>query len=168
MTHICASKLGDYLSQCWNIINWILGNKSQWNFSHNLTIFTQEIAFEKCRLESFVHFSRPQCVNSSWPICNIYTYENWIEIIWIVACRLFSAKRLSLHYSDYIMSAMASQITGVSSVYWTFFIWRKSKKTSKLRVSGLCKGNSPVTDEFPAQMASNAEKVSIWCRHHGQ
>ena len=35
---------------------------------------------------------------------------------------------------------------------------RRSRKTSKLRVTGLCEGNSPGTDEFPAQMASNAEK----------
>ena len=38
---------------------------------------------------------------------------------------------------------------------------RRSKKTSKLRVTGLCAGNSPMTGEFPAQTASNAEKVSI-------
>ena len=44
---------------------------------------------------------------------------------------------------------------------------RRSKKTSKLRVTGLCEGNSPVTGEFPAQMANNAENVSIWWRHHG-
>ena len=43
---------------------------------------------------------------------------------------------------------------------------RRSKKTSKLRVTGLCVGNSPVTGEFPAQRASNAENVSIWWRHH--
>ena len=43
---------------------------------------------------------------------------------------------------------------------------RRSKKTSKLRVTGLCTGNSPGTGEFPAQMASNAENVSIWWRHH--
>ena len=43
---------------------------------------------------------------------------------------------------------------------------RRSKKTSKLRVMGLCAGNSPVTGEFPTQMASNAENVSIWWRHH--
>ena len=41
-----------------------------------------------------------------------------------------------------------------------------SKKTSKLRVSGLCAGNSPVTGEFSAQRVSNAENVSIWWRHH--
>ena len=43
---------------------------------------------------------------------------------------------------------------------------RRSKKTSELRVTGLCVGNSPVTGEFPAQMASNAEIVSMWWRHH--
>ena len=43
---------------------------------------------------------------------------------------------------------------------------RKSKKTSKLRVTDLCAGNLPVTGEFPAKMASNAENVSIWWRHH--
>ena len=42
---------------------------------------------------------------------------------------------------------------------------RRSKKTSKLRVTGICE-NSPVTDGFPAQRASNAENVSIWWRHH--
>ena len=44
----------------------------------------------------------------------------------------------------------------------------RSTKTSKLRVTGLCAGNSPGTGEFPAQMTSNAENVSIWWRHHGK
>ena len=35
---------------------------------------------------------------------------------------------------------------------------RRSKKTSKLRVTG--------TGEFPAQRASNTENVFIWWRHH--
>ena len=43
---------------------------------------------------------------------------------------------------------------------------RRSKKTSKLRVAGLCEGNSLVTGEFPAQKASNAKTASIWWRHH--
>ena len=37
---------------------------------------------------------------------------------------------------------------------------RRSKKTWRA-------GHSPVTCEFPVQMASNAENVSIWWRHHG-
>ena len=43
---------------------------------------------------------------------------------------------------------------------------RRSKKTSKLRVTDLCVGNSPGTGKFPAQMVSNADNVSIWWRHH--
>ena len=43
---------------------------------------------------------------------------------------------------------------------------RRSKEASKLRVTGLCVGNSPGTGEFPAQMASSAENISIWWRHH--
>ena len=44
---------------------------------------------------------------------------------------------------------------------------RRSKKTPKLRFTGLCVGNLlPVTGEFPAQQASSAENVSIWWHHH--
>ena len=43
---------------------------------------------------------------------------------------------------------------------------RRSRKTSKLRVTGLCVGNAPVTGEFPAQRTSNAENISIWWCHH--
>ena len=42
----------------------------------------------------------------------------------------------------------------------------RSKETSKLCVTGLWEGNSPVTGEFPAQKDSNAKNVSIWWRHH--
>ena len=40
-------------------------------------------------------------------------------------------------------------------------LFSRSTKTSKLRVTGPCEGNSPGTGEFPAQRASNAENVSI-------
>ena len=43
---------------------------------------------------------------------------------------------------------------------------RRWKKTSKLRVTGLCAGNSPGTGEFPAQMAQLCGNVSIWWRHY--
>ena len=43
---------------------------------------------------------------------------------------------------------------------------RRSKNSSKLRVTGLCVVSSPVTGEFPTQMASKAENVSIWWHHH--
>ena len=64
------------------------------------------------------------------------------------------------HYNDVIISAMASQTISLTIVCWTVYSKRRSKETSKLRVTGLCEGNSPVTGEFPAQRASNAENVS--------
>ena len=42
----------------------------------------------------------------------------------------------------------------------------RPKKTSKLRVTGLCEGNLRVTSEIPAQRASDSANVSIWWRHH--
>ena len=43
---------------------------------------------------------------------------------------------------------------------------RRPKKTSKFCATGLCEGNSLVTGEIPAQMASNAGNGSIWWRHN--
>ena len=72
------------------------------------------------------------------------------------------------HYIDVIMSH--NERDGVSSDRrldcLLHFFSRRSKKTSKLRVTGLCEGNSMVTGEFPAQRASSAENVSIWWHHH--
>ena len=54
-------------------------------------------------------------------------------------------------YNDVMMRVMASQITGVWIVYWTVCLG-SDKKTSKLRVTGLCLENSPMA----------GENVSIW------
>ena len=56
------------------------------------------------------------------------------------------------------MSTIASQNHQPHSCLLNRLFRRRSKKTSKLRVTGLCAGNSPGT--------SNAENVSIWWRHH--
>ena len=49
---------------------------------------------------------------------------------------------------------------------WQIALVSRSKGNIMLRVTGLCAGNSPMTDEFPAQRASNAQNDSIWWRHH--
>ena len=53
------------------------------------------------------------------------------------------------------MGVTASQITSLTSVYSTVYMGAYQRKH---QISG--------TGEFPAQMASNAENVSIWWRHH--
>ena len=63
------------------------------------------------------------------------------------------------------MSVMASQITSLR-LFAQPFIQEEIKENSMLRVTGFCASNSTVTGEFPAQMASYAENVSIWWRHH--
>ena len=86
--------------------------------------------------------------------------------------------------SSYLMSTMFAHVMVSSTLQWCHnerdgvskhlphdcllnrLYRRRSRKTSKLRVAGLCAGNSPVTGEFPLQWASNAENVSIWWRHH--
>ena len=68
------------------------------------------------------------------------------------------------HYNDVMISAMASQITSLTTVYSTVYSGAYQRKHQSS--TGLCAGNSLWTGEFPAQMASNMENVSIWWRHH--
>ena len=72
-----------------------------------------------------------------------------------------------VNYSDVIMSAMSSQITGISTVYSTVFSGADKMEHHSPCLTGLCEGNSPVTGEFPSQRASNAENVSDSWRLHG-
>ena len=44
---------------------------------------------------------------------------------------------------------------------------RRSKKTSRLHVTGLCERNSPMIGEFPAQRSSKRGNVFIGWRHNG-
>ena len=74
--------------------------------------------------------------------------------------------KLRPHYSDVIMTTMASPINSLIIVCSTIYSSTDKNKTSKLHVTGLSEGNSPVTGEFPTQRASNSENVSIWWCHH--
>ena len=67
------------------------------------------------------------------------------------------------HYGDVIMGTMASQIPSLTIVYTTAY-WGADQR--KHQSSASLAFVSPGTGEFPAQMASNAENVSIWWRHH--
>ena len=63
------------------------------------------------------------------------------------------------------MGTIASQITNLKIVFSIVYLDTEEKR-SKLHVTGLCAGNSKEAGEFPAQMTSNAENVSIWWRYH--
>ena len=78
----------------------------------------------------------------------------------------YKVNSMLAHYGDVIIDTMASQNNQPHHCLLNRLFGCRSKKTSKLRVTDLCAGNSPGTGEFPAQMASNAENVSIWWSHH--
>ena len=63
------------------------------------------------------------------------------------------------------MDTMASEITSLAIIY-SVFIQAQIKENIKAPRHWPLLGNSPVIGEFPAQMTSNAENVSIWWRHH--
>ena len=93
------------------------------------------------------------------PDCLIYNSIGSIDITF--GTPTGSSKTYANNYSDVKMGAMTSQITSL-----TIVIQAQIKENIKApRHWPLC-GNSPVTGEFPAQMTSYAENVSIWWRHH--
>ena len=95
------------------------------------------------------------------PVRRRYTVHKIIFTTWL---NIWKILFVHSHYNDVIMGAMDSQITSLMIVYRLFR--HRLKKSPKLRVTGLCEGNSPVTGEFPTQRASYAENVSDWWRHN--
>ena len=73
-----------------------------------------------------------------------------------------SPKIAPKHYNDVIMGTIASQITSLTIVYSIVSVADQRKHQSSASPAFV-----PGTGEFPAQMASYAENVSIWWRHHG-
>ena len=84
VTHICVGNLtiigsglgwsapSHYLNHCWNIVNWTLRNKLQWNFNQNSCIAIEENVFEYVFCEMAFMLYRPQCVNALLSVCGIY------------------------------------------------------------------------------------------------
>ena len=62
------------------------------------------------------------------------------------------------------MGAMASQITSLTIVYSTVYSDADQRKHQSSASLAFVAG----TGEFPTQMDSNAENVSIWWRHHAK
>ena len=80
--------------------------------------------------------------------------------VWYLACHRCQ------HYNDIIMGAIASQISCLAIVYSTVYSSADQNKHQRSASLDFMGGIKQETGEFPAQMASNAENVSIWWRHH--
>ena len=146
-----------HLNQCRDIANSSLRNKPQWNLKQNSYIIVQENALENIVGEVAFILSRPQCVN------NIIRLHSSVAFFLTVANDNMKSGHISY------LRWRHNRCDGVSnhrrSDSLNRLFRRRSSKTSKLSVTGLRWGDSPVTAKFPAQRASNAENVSIWWRH---
>ena len=103
-------------------------------------------------------------VSHKYELCVLHIILQHLSVLFVLFVFQFIMLPLFLHYGDVIMGAIATHQPHGCSLKRLFR--RRSRKTSKLRVTGFCVGNSPVPGGFPAQMASKAENVSILWRHH--
>ena len=144
-----------------NCHNWTHQHNIQWNFGSNDNILSDEMHFEKPTEKC-----RPFCSSLDFVMHNC---------LWRVAQKVASMQGL-ITGVDFLTHGITLQWRhnegrGVPNhqphdCLLKRLFRRRSKKTSKLLVTSLCEGNLPLTGEFPAQMASNTENVSIWWRHH--
>ena len=105
-----------------------------------------------------------------WWLMSRKSPQNFSEILFRI--KRFPFKHIHLKI-EFLLQWRHNEPDGVSNhqpndCLLNRLVRSRSKKTSKLRVTGLCAGNTPGTGEFPAQMASNAENVTIWWRHHAE
>ena len=63
MTNACLVT-SHYLNRCWLFINWTLGNKFQWNFNQNTTVFMQYKGFVNVICKMAAILTWPHC---AWP-----------------------------------------------------------------------------------------------------
>ena len=75
--------------------------------------------------------------------CHINT-QTHIQLLILLENRLIAFVSFVLQWRHNERDAL--QIISLTIVYLTIYSRRISKKASKLRVTGLCTGNSPVTD----------------------
>ena len=117
--------------------------------------------------------TRPQWVETQIPLAHLYTYmakyqmEHYMNKAW----RWSYFEQGICLFRVYALQWRQDERDGVSNnrridCLLNRLFRHRSEKTSKLRVTGLCEGNPPVTGGFPSQKDNNAENASIWWRHH--
>ena len=80
-----------------------------------------------------------------------------------INCRHISMFLFQRTLNDVIMGAIASKITSLTSVYSIAYSDADQRKHQSSAALVFAQ-----SDELPAQMASYAENVCIWWRHHGK
>ena len=127
-------------------------------YTHKGVVFYRNQAKDTIEALYDYNYKPDDIILATYPKCGERKKYILFKTHWYLATPLSSQWRQNEH--DGVLNHQSHECL------LTRLCWRRSKKTLKLRVTGLCVGNSPVTGEFPAQRASYAENVSIWWRHH--
>ena len=131
-----------------------------WNFECTIWNYTRNILPHISRNVYFIQTLKFDFVNV------LETSQNY-SVDWTLCTFLIHRGNLTSSSLQYRQNGRDSVSNHQPHDCFLFHLFRhRSKKTSKLCVTGLCMGISPEAGEFPAQMASYAENVSIWWRHH--
>ena len=108
---------------------------------------------------------RGKCFHSMTSSCISFSQFIVSPVIWCpcvkIHCLWFSYSRLCYHYSDAFNGCDGVSNHQPPHCIISRLFRSRSKKTRNPRVTGLCAGNSPMTGESPAQIASDAENISI-------
>ena len=148
VTHICVSKPtticsnkwlvawpapSHNLNECWNIVNWTIGNKPQWNLKRNSYIFTEENALENVVWKMVAILSRPQCVDT----INVLRFRigcNQLEymIYYLLFIVLFCIVNTLLYFSVYSTSLMMLWCTSIINLTLKTLNWQPSAFSSPL------------------------------------
>ena len=96
------------------------------------------------------------------PLCGLITRRPVTYLWYAVIMHCWESCRISVQWCHFEPDGVSNHQPHNCLLKRLFK--RRSKKTLKLRVTGLC--DSPATGEFPAQRASSTENVFIWWRHH--
>ena len=138
------------MKQCWNIVNWTLRNKLQWNFNRNSYIFIQENVSVKVIWKMAAILFRPQCVNT----CNISHRIRPYAMIYFSIKATLQYKFVETEWCMYASVVCISKLTIIDSDNGCFCI------TTLLCEESTSHGWIPVTGGFPTKRESNAD---LWC-----
>ena len=175
--HKETQAMGIYLGIYRIALFWILNNYGRYIW---LNVFVFVFVFESMYLYLYLY------LNQSWrkylylylylknPIfLYLYLYLYLIKRIWPQPWIMVEYENTKPKYMHMIISVQWRHnerdcLTdhGPHDCLLNRLLRHRSRETSKLRVTGLSEGNSPMTGEFLAQRVSNTENVSIWWRHH--
>ena len=106
------------------------------------------------------------------PVWVILSWKWWMRTIGIYTTRFYNLSNISGHGRSVSANVTGEFSHKVTRKMFPFddvimlHVFIVNKRTFDMHI-GLCEENSPVTGEFPARMASNAENVYIWWCHHG-